>query len=260
MGHDNRGHMQIPDIAASRAEDDQAVPVHVAIIMDGNGRWATARGLPRAEGHRRGVEALRKAVRNAGELGIKVLTIYSFSTENWTRPEQEINDLMMLIKRFVREDLVELHSAGVRVRVIGDRDGLDPEIFKLIAEAETLTRENDKLTLVVAFNYGGRQEIARAARKIAEDAAAGRIDPAAVDASTVEARLDTAGLPDPDLVIRTSGELRLSNFLLWQSAYAEFVVLPVYWPDFDRAALEEAIGQFQQRERRFGGLAARARA
>lgn len=252
--------MQIPDIAASRAKDGQAVPVHVAIIMDGNGRWATARGLPRAEGHRRGVEALRKAVRNAGELGIKVLTIYSFSTENWTRPEQEINDLMMLIKRFVREDLAELHSAGVRVRVIGDRDGLDPEIFKLIAEAETLTRENDKLTLIVAFNYGGRQEIARAARKIAEDAVAGRIDPAAIDVSTVEAHLDTADLPDPDLVIRTSGELRLSNFLLWQSAYAEFVVLPVYWPDFDRAALEDAIGQFQQRERRFGGLTARARA
>jgi undecaprenyl diphosphate synthase len=228
--------------------------------MDGNGRWAAARGLPRAEGHRRGVEALRRCVRAAGELGIKVLTIYSFSTENWSRPQQEISDLMMLIKRFVREDLADLHKAGVKVRMIGDREGLDPEILKLITEGEVLTRDNDKLTLAVAFNYGGRQEIARAARRIAEDVAAGRLDPASVDVAAVEQRLDTAGLPDPDLVIRTSGEERLSNFLLWQSAYAEFVVLPVLWPDFDRATLEQAIAQFQRRERRFGGLQARARA
>jgi undecaprenyl diphosphate synthase len=252
--------MSIPEIAPSPADDNQAAPLHVAIIMDGNGRWAAARGLPRAEGHRRGVEALRRAVRNAGELGVKVLTIYSFSTENWSRPEQEINDLMMLIKRFVREDLAELHRAGVRVRVIGDREGLDPEIHRLITEAETLTRDNGKLTLVVAFNYGGRQELVRAARAIAEDAAAGKIDPKTIDARTIEAHLHTAGLPDPDLVIRTSGEQRLSNFLLWQSAYAEFVVMPIYWPDFDRAAFEEAIDEFRRRERRFGGLTARARA
>jgi undecaprenyl diphosphate synthase len=199
-------------------------------------------------------------VRNAGELGVSVLTIYSFSTENWTRPAQEIDDLMMLIKRFVREDLAELHRAGVRVRVIGDRDDLDPEILALIREAEELTRDNDKLTLVVAFNYGGRQELARAAQKLAADAASGRLDPATVDAEALAQRLDTAGLPDPDLIIRTSGELRLSNFLLWQSAYSEFVVLSVYWPDFDRAAFEEAIGEFRRRERRFGGLEARARA
>jgi undecaprenyl diphosphate synthase len=250
--------MPAPDIVPPPAADGAGSPVHVAIIMDGNGRWAAARGLPRAEGHRRGVEALRRAVRNAGELGIKVLTIYSFSTENWSRPAQEIDDLMLLIKRFVREDLGELNRAGVRVRVIGDRTGLEPEILQLIGEAEELTRANSKLTLVVAFNYGGRQEIARAAQKIAEDAKAGRLDPAKVDSLAVEQRLDTAGLPDPDLVIRTSGELRLSNFLLWQSAYAEFVVLSVYWPDFDRAAFEEAIGEFRKRERRFGGLTARA--
>jgi undecaprenyl diphosphate synthase len=252
--------MPIPDIAAVPAGDGSAIPVHVAIVMDGNGRWATARGLPRLEGHRRGVEALRRTVRNAGELGIKVLTIFSFSTENWSRPEQEINDLMGLIKRFVREDLAELHRAGVKVRMIGAREGLDPEILKLVGDAEELTAQNDKLTLVVAFNYGGRQEIARAARRIARAAAAGEIDPTAIDEAVVERHLDTAGLPDPDLIIRTSGELRLSNFLLWQSAYAEFIVLPLYWPDFDRAALEQAIDEFRRRQRRFGGLEARARA
>ena len=252
--------MPVPDLAPQPAAERADAPVHVAIIMDGNGRWAAARGLPRAEGHRRGVEALRRAVRNAGELGVKVLTIYSFSTENWTRPAQEIDDLMMLIKRFVREDLAELHRAGVRVRVIGDRNGLDPEILRLIGEAEELTLGNDKLTLVVAFNYGGRQELAQAAKKLAEEAAAGRLDPAKIDAEAIERHLATAGIPDPDLIIRTSGELRLSNFLLWQSAYAEFVVLSVYWPDFDRAAFEEAIAEFHRRERRFGGLEARVRA
>lgn len=231
-------------------------PAHVAVIMDGNGRWATERGLPRREGHRRGVEALRRAVRAAGELGIKVFTIYSFSAENWSRPQEEINDLMGLVKRFVRNDLAELHTNGVCVRVIGDRTGLDPEMLSLIQEAENLTRENDRLTLVVAFNYGGRQEIAAAARRIAEEAVAGRLDPAAVDVALFERHLDTAGLPDPDLVIRTSGEQRLSNFLLWQAAYAEFVFLPIYWPDFNRAALEGAIDEFRRRERRFGGLKA----
>jgi undecaprenyl diphosphate synthase len=252
--------MTATDIAPSAAAESAGVPAHVAIIMDGNGRWAKARGLPRSEGHRRGVEALRRAVRAAGELGVEVLTIYSFSTENWTRPAQEIDDLMMLIKRFVREDLAELHHAGVRVRVIGDRDGLEPDILSMISEAEELTHANKELTLVVAFNYGGRQELARAAQKLAADAASGKLDPAEIDAEMVAQRLDTAGLPDPDLIIRTSGELRLSNFLLWQSAYSEFVVLPLYWPDFDRAALEEAIDEFRRRERRFGGLEARARA
>jgi undecaprenyl diphosphate synthase len=228
-------------------------PLHVAIIMDGNGRWAAARGLPRREGHRQGVEALRRTVRAAGDLGIKVLTIYSFSAENWSRPPEEISDLMGLLKRFVRKDLAELHDNGVRVRVIGDREGLDAEVLALLNEAEQLTAKNERTTLVVAFNYGGRQEIVRAARK----AAAHAVDAAAIDADAIAAHLDTAGLPDPDLVIRTSGEQRISNFLLWQAAYAEFVVLPVYWPDFDRAALEAAIGEYRRRERRFGGVTAR---
>jgi undecaprenyl diphosphate synthase len=252
--------MPIPDIAAVPAGSSPAAPVHVAFIMDGNGRWAAARGLPRLEGHRRGVEALRRTVRNAADLGVRFLTIYSVSTENWSRPAQEINDLMVLIKRFVREDLAELHRAGVRVRMIGDREGLDPEILKLVGDAEKLTSANEALTLLVAFNYGGRQEIARAAQRIAKAAVAGELDPDKIDEAAVERHLDTAGLPEPDLVIRTSGELRLSNFLLWQSAYAEFVVLPVYWPDFDRAALEQAIDEFHRRLRRFGGLEARARA
>ncbi len=249
--------MPAPDALAKPVVDYAAAPEHVAVIMDGNGRWAAARGLPRSEGHRRGVAALRQAVRTAGELGIKVLTLYSFSAENWSRPAEEIDDLMALVKQFVREDLDELHRSGVCVRVIGDRSGLDPEIFRMICEAEELTRANDRLTLVVAFNYGGRQEIARAARHLAEQAAAGRLDPMSIDAAMVESQLDTAGLPDPSLVIRTSGEQRLSNFLLWQSAYAEFVFLPIHWPDFDRAAFELAIGEFHRRERRFGGLTAR---
>jgi undecaprenyl diphosphate synthase len=250
--------MAAPGAAPATAEPGVDAPVHVAVIMDGNGRWASARGLPRGEGHRRGVEALRRTVRAAGDLGIKVLTIYSFSAENWSRPAAEIDDLMGLIKRFVRSDLADLNDAGVRVRVIGDREGLDPEILSLLQEAEELTRANHKFILVVAFNYGGRQEIARAAQSLAVEAQAGTLDPAAIDAVALEARLDTAGLPDPDLVIRTSGEQRLSNFLLWQAAYAELVFLPIHWPEFDRAALEEAIHEYRRRERRFGGLTARA--
>jgi undecaprenyl diphosphate synthase len=250
--------MSVPGAIPAVAEVGVDAPVHVAVIMDGNGRWAAARGLPRGEGHRRGVEALRRTVRAAGDLGVKVLTIYSFSAENWSRPAAEIDDLMGLMKRFVRSDLADLNKNGVRVRVIGDRNGLDPEILSLLREAEELTCANEKFTLVVAFNYGGRQEIARAAQSLAAEVRAGGLDPAAIDAAMLEARLDTAGLPDPDLVIRTSGEQRLSNFLLWQAAYAEFVFLPIHWPEFDRKALEDAIGEYRRRERRFGGLAARA--
>jgi undecaprenyl diphosphate synthase len=234
-----------------------AVPRHVAIIMDGNGRWAAARGLPRAEGHRRGVEALRRTIRAAGEIGIAVITIFSFSAENWSRPASEIGELMGLLRRFIRNDLAELHKSNVRVRIIGERDGLDPDIGRLLVEAEELTRDNDGLTLVVAFNYGARQELMRAARRIAEAAAAGRLSPADVTVDTVAGFLDAPDLPDPDLIIRTSGEQRLSNFLLWQSAYSELVFVPAYWPDFDRAALEGAIREYQQRERRFGGLVAK---
>lgn len=248
--------MQAPDFVTSKAAVT-AMPAHVAIIMDGNGRWATSRGLPRAEGHRRGVEALRRTVKACSDLGIKVLTIYSFSVENWSRPAQEIDDLMALVKRFVRDDLEDLHKNGVRIRVIGDRTGLDPEIATLIENAETLTSRNEKFALCVAFNYGSRQEIARAARRLAEESASGKLDPKTIDADLLQAQLDTAGTPDPDLVIRTSGEQRLSNFLLWQAAYAEFVFLPIYWPDFDREALVEAIEEFRRRERRFGGVQAR---
>jgi undecaprenyl diphosphate synthase len=232
------------------------VPRHVAIIMDGNGRWAAARGLPRGEGHRRGVEALRKTVRAAGEIGVSYLTIFSFSSENWSRPAAEIRDLMGLLRRFIRNDLAELHQNGVRVRVIGERDDLDPEIRRLLEEAEELTRDNDRLTLVVAFNYGGRQEIARAAARAAELVEAGQITPAEITAELLGQYLDAPDLPDPDLIIRTSGEQRLSNFLLWQSAYSELIFVPIYWPDFDRAALEGAINEYRRRERRFGGLVA----
>jgi len=236
---------------------DFAVPRHVAIIMDGNGRWAAARGLPRGEGHRRGVEALRRTVRAAGDLGIDFLTIFSFSAENWSRPAAEIRELMGLLRRFIRHDLADLHRRGVRVRVIGERDDLDPDIRRLLEEAEELTRENSKLVLVVAFNYGARQEIARAARRIAAAVVAGDLSIDAITADTLARHLDAPDLPDPDLIIRTSGEQRLSNFLLWQAAYSELVFVPTYWPDFDRAALESAIIEYRRRERRFGGLVAR---
>jgi undecaprenyl diphosphate synthase len=232
-------------------------PHHVAIIMDGNGRWAAQRGLPRGEGHRRGVEAVRNTVRAATELGIGILTIFSFSSENWTRPRSEILDLMALLRRFIRNDLADLHRNNVRVKVIGEREDLDPDIARLLEEAESLTRSNTGLMLVVAFNYGARQEIARAARRLAEDVVAGRLEPVAITADLLASCLYTSELPDPDLVIRTSGEQRLSNFLLWQAAYSELVFVPVYWPDFDRAALEGAIAEYRTRERRFGGLAAR---
>jgi len=241
---------------APSAED--GAPRHVAIIMDGNGRWAAARGLPRGEGHRRGVEALRKTVRAAGELGIEILTIFSFSSENWLRPAAEIRDLMGLLRRFIRKDLAELHGNNVKVRVIGDRAGLDPDIRRLLEEAEDLTRRNTGLILVVAFNYGARQEIARAMRGIAEDVARGRLMPDEVTADLVASRLDAPDLPDPDVIIRTSGEQRLSNFLLWQAAYRELVFVPIYWPEFDRAALENALAEYRRRERRFGGLVAEA--
>jgi undecaprenyl diphosphate synthase len=203
------------------------------------------------------VEALRRTVRAASDIGISVLTIFSFSSENWSRPPAEVRDLMGLLKRFIRHDLADLHRSHVRVRVIGARDDLDPDIRRLLEEAEELTHANDRLTLVVAFNYGARQEIARAARRIAEEVAAGRLSSRDVTADLLGRNLDAADLPDPDLIIRTSGEQRLSNFLLWQAAYSELVFVPIYWPDFDRAALEGAIVEYRRRERRFGGLAAK---
>ena len=240
-----------------KLESGRDIPHHVAIIMDGNGRWAAQRGLPRGEGHRRGVEAVRNTVRVATELGIGILTIFSFSSENWSRPRSEILDLMALLRRFIRNDLADLHRNNVRVRVIGERESLEPDIARLLEEAESITRANTGLVLVVAFNYGARQEIARAVRRLAEDVEAGRLRPEAITEDLLASRLDTSDLPDPDLVIRTSGEQRLSNFLLWQAAYSELVFVPVFWPDFDRATLEGAIAEYRTRERRFGGLAAR---
>jgi undecaprenyl diphosphate synthase len=230
-------------------------PAHVAIIMDGNGRWAKARGLPRFEGHRRGVEAVRRAVKSAIVHGVPYLTIYSFSTENWRRPPEEVAMLMGLLKRFIRNDLAELNENGVRVRIIGDRDNLASDIAPLLVEAEQVTRDNCGLTLTVAFNYSGRQEIVEAARQLAIDVRDGRIDPNTIGVDDLANRLDTAGLPDPDLIIRTSGEMRLSNFLLWQAAYAELVFLPILWPDFDDAAFVSALDQYAARERRFGAVA-----
>jgi len=230
----------------------RAAPRHVAVIMDGNGRWAAARGLPRIEGHRRGVEAVRRAVRSAIELGVSWLTIYSFSSENWLRPPEEVKALLGLLHRFIRNDLADLHASNVRVRVIGARADLSSDIADLLREAEQVTRDNTGLTLVVAFNYGARQEIAAAARALAEMVAAGRLRPEQIDADAIARQLDTADIPDPDLIIRTSGEQRLSNFLLWQAAYAEFVFLPIHWPDFDKAAFVAAIEEFSHRDRRFG--------
>jgi len=229
-------------------------PQHVAIIMDGNGRWAKARGLPRTMGHRRGVEAVREAVRTAGDVGIRYLTLFAFSSENWRRPAEEVNELMGLLKLFIRRDLADLHKEGVRVKVIGGRDNLKPDIRSLLEEAENLTRDNRHTTLVIAFNYGGREEVARAVRRIADKVASGELLAETVDEDMVGAHMDTAGIPDPDLIIRTSGELRLSNFLLWQAAYSEFVFLPCLWPDFDRKAFEGALEDFAGRDRRFGGV------
>lgn len=233
------------------------IPAHVAIIMDGNGRWAKARGLPRSLGHKAGVEALRQTVRAAGELGIGWLTLFAFSSENWSRPMSEVSDLMGLVRLFIRRDLAELHRSNVRVRIIGRREGLDADILAMLRDAEDLTSENTGLTLVIAFNYGSRDEIARAARALCEDVASGRILPGQVTEDLLESRLDTAGIPDPDLIIRTSGEMRLSNFMLWQAAYSEFVFLPCLWPDFSRAHLVEAMEVFRTRDRRYGRVAAR---
>lgn len=222
--------------------------------MDGNGRWAAARHLPRIMGHRAGVAAVRNIVRAAPELGIEYLTLYSFSSENWKRPKAEVNDLMGLLRLYLRDDLEELHRNGVQIRVIGAKQQLDGDIVDLIEHAQARTRENTKLKLVIAFNYGGQDEIVEAARRIAEDVAAGKIAPAAVTRDTFASYLATVGIPDPDLVIRTSGEQRLSNFLVWQSAYSEFVFASALWPDFGKADLTAAIHEYQSRNRRFGGL------
>ncbi len=227
-------------------------PTHVGIIMDGNGRWAAARGMPRVAGHRQGAEAVRATVKGAIENGIEYLTLYGFSQENWKRPEAEVTALMGLLRIYLRQEIDALNEQGVRLTFIGQRDMLAPDIVSLIENAETVTRGNTKLRLIVALSYGARQEITDAARKIARAAVAGEIDPEQIDEALFEDHLETAGIPDPDLVIRTSGEQRLSNFLLWQLAYAELVFVETHWPDFNGRHLEEAINEFHRRERRYG--------
>jgi undecaprenyl diphosphate synthase len=233
------------------------VPAHVAIIMDGNGRWAKSRGMPRTFGHKAGVNAVREAVRNAADFGVQYLTLYAFSSENWSRPASEVSDLLGLLKLFIRRDLAELHKNNVKIRVIGERLSLPSDIRLLLEEAERLTSGNEQLNLVIAFNYGSRNEIARAARAIAEEVASGHLAADQITADLLGQRLETTGIPDPELIIRTSGEMRLSNFLLWQAAYSEFVFLSCLWPDFDRDSFLEALGIYQQRQRRFGGVEAR---
>lgn len=235
------------------------VPQHIAFIMDGNGRWAASRGLSRTEGHRQGLEALRGVVRHCGQRGVGVVTIYSFSTENWSRPEPEVKFLMGLLRRFVQRDLSELHKENIRIRIIGERDTLEPGILKLLQDAEDLTRNNTGMDLVVAFNYGARQEISGAVRRLAEKVTAGELSASDICEDMISAQLDTSGLPDPDLIVRTSGELRLSNFLLWQAAYSEFYFTDLMWPDFDEAALDKALESFGSRERRYGGVTAQVR-
>jgi undecaprenyl diphosphate synthase len=229
-------------------------PQHVAIIMDGNGRWASSRGLPRTAGHKAGLDALRRTVRAAADLGIKYLTIYSFSSENWSRPVSEVTFLFDLLRRFIRQDVAELHASGVRIKIIGERDRLDADLVALLADTEKLTAENTKMTLVVAFNYGSRQEMAMAARAIAEAVRQGRVKPEDITPNLLTANLYTSDIPDPDLLIRTSGENRLSNFLLWQCAYTEFVFVDDLWPDFSKDVLQGAIAEYLTRDRRFGGL------
>ena len=232
--------------------ESNGVPIHVAIIMDGNGRWAQARGLPRATGHAEGAEAVRRTVKAAKNLGIRYLTLYGFSLENWKRPAKEIAELMGLLRIYLRSEIAELDREGVRIRFIGDRSLLEPDIVSLIEMSEQKTKSHTQLELIVALSYGSRQEITMAARQLATDAAAGEIVPDAIDENALEARLFTSDVPDPDLIVRTSGEQRISNFQLWQAAYAEFVFTDVLWPDFSQEELENSIAEFGRRERRYG--------
>ena len=232
------------------------IPAHLGVIMDGNGRWAQARGKRRTEGHIEGVKALRNLVELCITYGVGHLTVFSFSSENWTRPKDEISFIFNLLRRFVASDLQRLIRNNVRVRIIGTREGLEPSLVRLIDDVEAKTQANTGLVLVVAFNYGGKAEIAEAARKLAREVAAGRLSPDAITEERLAGALYTAGLPDPDLIIRTSGEQRISNFLLWQAAYAEFVFVEENWPDFNEASFVRVLDTFSRRDRRFGGIEA----
>jgi undecaprenyl diphosphate synthase len=250
------------EMATARTGNSDALksPRHVAVIMDGNGRWATQRSLPRTEGHRHGVEAVRRLVRAAIECGTEYLTVFTFSSENWRRPRAEVNYLFALLRRFIRQDVAELHSAGVRIIVIGERAGLDSDIVQMIEECETLTAGNSTLNLIVAFNYGGRTEIVQTARALAGKVARGELSPDEIDESTFAANLYAPGVPEPDMLIRTSGEQRISNYLLWQMAYTELVFVDEHWPDFDKSIFLRAIAEYARRQRRFGGVPAAAAA
>lgn len=239
-------------IGAASAQDTSRLPAHVAIIMDGNRRWARARHLPAAAGHRAGAKAVQRTVEACARRGIRYLTLYAFSSENWGRPRDEVGELMNLMRHYLRNELERLHENGVRVRMIGERERFDPDILDMIARAEERTRNNLRLDLVVALNYGARAELARAARLLAQKAAAGQIEVEAIDENELASALHTSGLPDPDLLIRTGGERRISNFLLWQMAYTEFVFLDVGWPDFGEKDLDLALADYAKRERRYG--------
>ena len=238
------------------AQGRPAVPRHVAIIMDGNGRWAERRGKPRTFGHHRGVERVREVIRAAGEMGVEVLTLYAFSTENWRRPDYEVSVLMRLFKTYIVREVDELDHERVRVRFLGDRERLPKGLQRVMRQMEERTRNNDAMLLQVALNYGSRHEILRGVRHLAAEAAAGRIDPADIDEAAMSGALFTAGAPDPDLVIRTSGEMRISNFLLWQAAYAEFAFVDECWPDFTAERFAEVLAGFGRRKRRFGAVSA----
>ena len=244
------------DEAAQQAGGGDAVVQHVGLIMDGNGRWAALRGLPRAAGHREGVEAARRAVEAARDLGVRYLTLYSFSTENWRRPAGEVRDLIGLLREFIDDDLPTLKKEGVRVRIIGDRQNLDNDLRLLVNRAERTTAQNDKFVLQIAFNYGGRDEIIRAMRSYARQVKVGAADPEKLNEQVLQDYLDTKDIPDPELIIRTSGEKRISNFLLWQAAYAEYVFLDALWPDFNKDYFADALAEYKGRERRFGGVEA----
>ncbi len=238
-----------------RDAEDAAPPQHVAIIMDGNRRWARSRGMPPTYGHRRGAEAVRRAVEACAKEGIRYLTLFAFSSENWRRPASEVGDLMDLLRVYFRRELNDLCRNGIQLRVIGDRTGLPEDIRELIEETEALSRDNQRVIVVMALNYGSRREIAETARRLATDVLAGRLDPALIDERMFANHLSTGGIPDPDLLIRTSGEQRISNFLLWQLAYTELVFLPLAWPDFGEDHLRDALREFHRRERRYGASA-----
>ena len=240
---------------SGKFENEQKIPRHVAIIMDGNGRWARRRGMPRSVGHKQGAAAARRAVEYAANYGIEYITLFAFSSENWNRPKSEINELMKLLRYYLRSETVELHKKNVRLRVIGDYTSFDDDIVRLINNAEDLTRENDGINVVIALNYGGKQDIAQAVKTIIKESIESGVVPTREDITNmISERLMSADIPDPDLIIRTSGEKRLSNFLLWQSSYSEFFFSPVLWPDFSESSFEEALNDYARRERRFGAI------